>query len=77
MIAALTMQPHKRSDDRNVLYDYVDFGLLLCWWLYVYVFAVIPWLYVVTDVGHYIRATKLSQALENLAFAGGAAVLAS
>jgi signal transduction histidine kinase len=77
MIAALTMQPHKRSDDRNVLYDYVDFGLLLCWWLYVYVFAVIPWLLVVTDVGHYIYAHEVVTALENLAFAGGAAVLAT
>jgi signal transduction histidine kinase len=77
MIAALTMQPHKRSDDRNVLYDYVDFGLLLCWWLYVYVFAVIPWLLVVTDIGHYIHAHEIVTALENLAFAGGAAVLAT
>src|SRR5665213_536378 len=77
MIAALTIQPHKRSDDRNVLYDYVDFGLLLCWWLYVYVFAVIPWLVVVTDVRHYIHAHEIVTALENLAFAGGAAVLAT
>jgi signal transduction histidine kinase len=77
MIAALTMQPHKRSDDRNVLYDYVDFGLLLCWWLYVYVFAVIPWLYVVVDVKHYVHAHEIVTALENLAFAGGAAILAA
>jgi signal transduction histidine kinase len=77
MIAALTMQPHKRSDDRNVLYDYVDFGLLLCWWLYVYVFAAIPWLYVVVDVNHYVHAHEIVTALENLAFAGGAAILAA
>jgi signal transduction histidine kinase len=77
MIAALTMQPHKRSDDRNVFYDYVDFGLLLCWWLYVYVFAVIPWLMVATNPRQYIQAHEIVTALENLAFAGGAAVLAT
>jgi signal transduction histidine kinase len=77
MIAALTMQPHKRSDDRNVLYDYVDFGLLLCWWLYLYVFAVVPWLYLAVDAKHYIHAHETVTALENLAFAGGAAVLAA
>ena len=39
MIAALTVQPHKRPDDRKTIYGYVDFGLILCWWLYLYVFA--------------------------------------
>ena len=76
MIAALTMQPHKRSDDRNVLYDYVDIGLLLCWWLYLYVFAVVPWLYVFVDSGHYVQAHQIITAVENLAFAAGAATLA-
>ncbi|HTC63713.1 MAG TPA: ATP-binding protein [Candidatus Saccharimonadales bacterium] len=77
MIAALTMQPHKASDDRNVLYDYVDFGLLLCWWLYVYVFAVIPWLFITVDAKNYLHAHEIVTALENLAFAGGAAFLAA
>jgi len=77
MIAALTMQPHKRSDDSNVRYDYVDFGLLLCWWLYLYVFAVIPWLVVVVDAKHYVQAHQIVIALENLAFTCGAAMLAA
>jgi len=76
MIAALTMQPHKRSDDHNVVYDYVDFGLLLCWWLYLYVFTVIPWIYVAVDAKYYVHAHETVTALENLAFAGGAAILA-
>jgi signal transduction histidine kinase len=76
MIAALTMQPHKESDDRNMVYDYVDFNLLLCWWLYVYVFAVIPWLYISVDANRYIHAHQVVTSLENLAFAGGAAILA-
>jgi signal transduction histidine kinase len=77
MIAALTMQPHKRSDDRKLLYGYVDFGLLLCWWLYLYVFAVIPWQYVVVDAKSYVQAHQVVTALENVVFAGGAAMLAT
>ncbi len=77
MIAALSMQPHKRSDEHNVLYDYVDFGLLLCWWLYLYVFAAIPWLYVVVDAKHYVQAHQVVTVLENVAFVGGAAMLAT
>jgi len=77
MIAALSMQPHKRSDDRNVFYDYVDFGLLLCWWLYLYVFAVIPWVHVVVDAKYSVQAHQVVSALQDLVFTGGAAMLAA
>jgi len=77
MIAALTIQPHNRSDGRVMLYGYVDFGLLLCWWLYLYVFAVVPWQYVVVDATHYVHAHEVVSILENLVFAGGAALLAT
>jgi signal transduction histidine kinase len=77
MIAALTVQPHKRLDARKQLCEYVDFGLMVCWWLYLYVFAVIPWLYVVADTGRYIFARQVIVAFENLVFAGGAALLAT
>src|SRR5260370_36496970 len=42
MIAALTVQPHKRLEPRRSLYGFVDFSLLLCWWVYLYLFVVIP-----------------------------------
>ena len=77
MIAALTMQPHRRSDDRQALYPYVDFALLLCWWLYLYVFAVIPWQYISVDPKSYVQAHDVVAALENFVFAGGAALLAA
>jgi len=76
MIAALTMQPHKRPDDRKMLYGYVDFGLMLCWWMYLYVFAVVPWQYVVADRSRYVSSYNAVSAIENLVFAGGAAILA-
>ncbi len=75
MIAALTLQPHKQAEDRNSLHGYVDFGLILCWWMYLYVFAVIPWQYVVMDDKNYVRAFATISLLENLVFIGGAALL--
>jgi signal transduction histidine kinase len=46
MTAALAMQPHMQSNDRTTRLGTLDFALLLVWWLYLYLFAVIPWQYV-------------------------------
>jgi signal transduction histidine kinase len=46
MIAALALQPHVQQDDRTTRLGTLDFALLLIWWLYLYLFAVIPWQYV-------------------------------
>ena len=75
MIAALAVQPHKRPDERKMVYGYVDFGLILCWWLYLYVFAVIPWQYVAADSRHYVQAFSAISLLQNIVFVGGAAYL--
>lgn len=51
-MAALALQPHLECEDepqRGTL----DFGLLLLWWIYVYLFAVIPWQYISYDQPHY------------------------
>jgi signal transduction histidine kinase len=77
MIAALTLQPHKRFENQKTLYGYVDFGLLLCWWVYLYVFVVIPWQYVAEDGKRYVQSYAVISALENLVFVGGAALLAA
>ncbi len=75
LIAALALRPHKRSNDREMIYSYVDFGLILCWWLYFYVFAVIPWEYVVVDSRRYVQAFSALSFLQNFVFVGGAAYL--
>ncbi|MGD0908052.1 MAG: HAMP domain-containing sensor histidine kinase [Candidatus Acidiferrales bacterium] len=76
MIAALTMQPQKDPDDRKMLYGYVDFGLMLCWWMYLYVFVVVPWQYVVVDRARYVSSYDAISTVENLVFIGSAAFLA-
>jgi signal transduction histidine kinase len=75
MIAALTMQPHKRHDSRKMLYGYVDFSLLLCWWVYLYLFVVIPWQYIVVNPARYDRNYNIIYAFENLVFVAGAMAL--
>ena len=76
MIAALSLQPHKPSIRRNSLYGYTDFALLLCWWIYLYIFVVIPWQYVVMDNYNYVQAFSVILVFENFVFISGAAVLA-
>jgi signal transduction histidine kinase len=75
MIAALTMQPHKRTDGRKALYRYVDFAVILCWWVYLYLFVVIPWQYIVVDVARHNRNYDIIFTLENLVFVAGAVTL--
>jgi signal transduction histidine kinase len=75
MIAALTLQPHKRQDDREMRYGYVDFSLLLCWWVYLYLFIITPWQYIVLNDAQYDRNFNALFAVENLVFVAGAAML--
>src|SRR5579872_2404040 len=75
MIAALTIQPEVRDGNQKLKYGYVDFSLLLCWWVYLYLFFVIPWHYVVINDAHYRQTFNVICTFENLVFATGAALL--
>ena len=46
MMAAVAVQPHLRQDDHAVRVGSLDFTLLFTWWLFLYLFIVIPWQYV-------------------------------
>lgn len=43
MIAALALLPHLEEDERDARIRMLDFALLFIWWLFLYVYAVIPW----------------------------------
>ena len=53
MIAALTLRPHLRRTGRGTRYGVVDFGLLLLWWTFLYLFFVVPWQYVLPQFDFY------------------------
>jgi signal transduction histidine kinase len=75
MIAALALEPHDRREDLNVRTGYLDFSLLLVWWVYLYLFVVIPWQYIAPDILLYGRSYDYLQAVENLVLVAGLAAL--
>jgi len=69
MIAALAIQPHKhRGDPKSKMahHRYVDFALMSCWWVFLYVFIVIPWQYIVVDRGRYTQSYTVVASLEKI-----------
>ena len=75
MIGALALKPHDRRDDLNVHTGYLDFSLLLVWWVYLYLFVVIPWQYIAPDVLRYGWSYDHLAAVENITLATGFAFL--
>jgi signal transduction histidine kinase len=75
MMAALALQPHVEQDDRTARLGSLDFALLLIWWLYLYLFAVIPWQYAHTNAATYEHAINVLYLTEKMVFLAGLAVL--
>src|SRR5580704_12091987 len=70
MMAALALQPHVQQDERTTRLGSLDFALLLIWWVYLYLFAVIPWQYASMDetiYEHNLNALYLTEKLVLLA----------
>jgi signal transduction histidine kinase len=53
LIAALALQPHRKRGEVHARLGYLDFGLLLTWWTFVYVFFVLPWIYATPTPAQY------------------------
>lgn len=53
MIAALALVPHLSEEDRDARIRMLDFALLFIWWLFLYIYAVIPWQAVHVNEGFY------------------------
>jgi diguanylate cyclase (GGDEF)-like protein len=71
MMAAVAIQPHVQQDDRALPAGTLDFMLLLTWWLFLYLFVVIPWQYVHLSEAVYGRSFDLLYVSEELVLAGG------
>jgi diguanylate cyclase (GGDEF)-like protein len=66
MMAALAVQPHSERNDRSLRLMSLDFFLLLTWWLYLYLFIVIPWQYVSPNEDAYGNSFDLLYACEQI-----------
>ena len=71
MMAAVAIQPHLQQDDRAIRVGTLDFALLMTWWLFLYLFVVIPWQYVHLSEAVYGRSFDLLYVCEQLVLAGG------
>ena len=69
MMAAVALQPHVQQDDRAIRVGTLDFALLLTWWLFLYLFVVIPWQYVHLSEEQYGRSFDLLYVCEKLVLA--------
>ena len=76
MIAALAVLPHLREDERDERIRMLDFALLLAWWLFIYVYAVLPWQFVQVDEAAYSANFNFAYLTEKLALLVALAILA-
>src|SRR4030095_13571040 len=76
MMAAVALEPETRQDQRTSRVGTLDFALLLVWWVYLYLFAVIPWQYAYNDELAYSRNFNALYLTEKIAFLAGLVTLA-
>jgi len=75
MMGALTLQLQAEQSDDALHLSSVDVALLLFWWLYLYLFTVIPWQYVVFDEGRYGQSFNSLYLLEHIVFLASVGLL--
>jgi diguanylate cyclase (GGDEF)-like protein len=67
-MGALAVQPHEERDGQTTQLGALDFALLVTWWLYLYLFVVIPWQYVWPNEAIYGYSFDLVFFLEHFVF---------
>jgi signal transduction histidine kinase len=75
MMAALALQPDIRQDDTELRLGTLDFALLFLWWVYLYLYAVIPWQFVQLNESAYDHNWDVAYVAEKAAFLLGLALV--
>ena len=75
MMAGLALQPHRQQDDRTTRFGVLDFSLLLVWWVFLFVFSVLPWHYVVPSELYYGQNLNAIYLAEKVVLLGGLALV--
>lgn len=65
MIAAVALQPHLERTWRRPALGYLDFVFLVLWWVYLYLFVVIPWEFIFLDASRYGLSFDVLYDVEN------------
>ncbi len=71
IMAALTLRPHLKRGELRLRFGYLDFALLLSWWIFLYIFIVLPWMYAFPSLAEYTYNYVLLHNLENMILVGG------
>src|SRR5260370_24053729 len=74
MIAALALRPDRRRGEIRLRLGYLDFGVLFIWWTFLYVFAVLPWMYATPSFTAYNENSIILANIQNMVIVGGFAV---
>jgi len=75
LMAALALRPHLRRSEMQLRFGYLDFVLLLSWWVFLYAFTVLPWMYADPTLGQYNFTYDLITNIQNLVTVAGFGVL--
>jgi len=66
LMAALALRPHLKRSEMHLRFGYLDFVLLLSWWVFLYAFVVLPWMYAEPTLGQYNFNYDLITNIQNL-----------
>ncbi len=71
IMAALALRPHLKRGELRLRFGYLDFALLLTWWMFLYAYAVLPWLYASPSLGQYNFAYDITSNIQNAVIVAG------
>ena len=75
LMAALTLQPHRKREELHARLGYLDFSLLLTWWTFIYVSFVLPWIYAAPTLAQYNHNYNLVANTQNAVIVAGLVAL--
>ena len=75
LMAALALRPHLKRNELHLRFSYLDFVLLLSWWIFLYAFVVLPWMYAEPTLGQYNYTFDLITNVQNMVTLVGLAIL--
>jgi len=75
LMAALALRPHLKRSEIHLRFGYIDFVLLLSWWIFLYAFVVLPWIYAEPTLGQYNFTFDLINTIQNMVIVIGLGLL--
>ncbi len=75
IMAALALQPHRKRSEVRLRFGYLNFVLLLTWWMFLYAYVVFPWMYAMPSEGQYNYNYTLITNIQNMVIVIGLGAL--